>query len=178
MLLGLTGRTTSYSFQGFAKRLYHHEFEAFSCGLRRSDKYVYPWRTPDYNICGVKKDDFKEDNTFNAASGTARITDKFDKLSTSAFHRLPMYLPIPAQSTHFHLISAHSSRAQAQFFLCGSLKNGECKWTTDHKRRIEKCQGSKTKDSFLNTNLQDTPCNNLNLDISIHGNAVRTNFSW
>ena len=29
---------------------------------------------------------------------------------------------------------------------------------------IEECQGSKTGDSFLNTNAQYTSCNNLNLD--------------
>jgi hypothetical protein len=48
----------------------------------------------------------------------------------------------------------------------------------DHKGRIEECQNSKTGDSFLNTNPQDTSCNNLDLDISTYGNADRIDFSW
>ena len=51
----------------------------------------------------------------------------------------------------------------------------------DHQGRIEECQGSKTADfRFLNTNLPDTACNNLNPDISTYwddDSTDRTNFS-
>ena len=93
MLLGLTGRTASHS--------------------------LYAWRTSDYNICGVKKNDFKEDSTFNAASETTRITDKYDTLSTSPFPHPSHLLPTHTGTIYsLSLLSAYLPRAHAQFFLC------------------------------------------------------------
>jgi hypothetical protein len=102
----LTSRVSPNAYTIMNLKVVPHTFLLYQGGLRGSDKYGYPCRTSDNNICGVKKNDFKEDSTFNAASETTGITDKYDKLvlrrPLQPFPtHLTSYLPIPALSTHF-----------------------------------------------------------------------------